>query len=180
MTGSSTHVQPLQLSDQQRAQTVSTTIAFGWSWSIFQDQTSQKLMLGWSQHVRELLLENKSPIVWSNQRESVSSEWQRSAPLWEILRRGCRVHLPRHLQPVEALHVGDGSGQDLRRLHGGHLSAHLGQVAKLTEPRLQEDRRRLRLEDEATTAGEVFHWEDPTSIRGVKERDERIQPDGSH
>lgn len=58
--------------------------------------------------------------------------------MW-ILLDGCRVQHPSHLQPIEALHVADGFGQDLSRLHGGHLSAHLRQVAKVTEPCLHEE-----------------------------------------
>lgn len=52
------------------------------------------------------------------------------------LRHSSRVHLASHLQPVETLHVADGFGQNLSRLHGGHLSAGLGQIAELTEPSL--------------------------------------------
>lgn len=42
------------------------------------------------------------------------------------------------VQAVEALHVLYGSGQNLRRLHGGHLSAGLGQVAIGPQPCLQQ------------------------------------------
>lgn len=42
------------------------------------------------------------------------------------------------IQAVEALHVLYGSGQNLRRLHGGHLPAGLGQVAVGPQPCLQQ------------------------------------------
>lgn len=58
----------------------------------------------------------------------------------KLLRHSGGVHLAGHLQTVETLHVADGFGQDLRRLHGGHLSAGLGQVAEPTEPRLGGDK----------------------------------------
>lgn len=54
----------------------------------------------------------------------------------KLLRHSGGVHLAGHLQTVETLHVANGFRQDLRRLHGGHLSAGLGQVAEPTEPRL--------------------------------------------
>lgn len=44
------------------------------------------------------------------------------------------VHLAGDLQAVEALHVLYGSGENLCRLHGGHLSAGLGQVAIGPQP----------------------------------------------
>lgn len=58
----------------------------------------------------------------------------------KLLRHSGGVHLAGHLQTVETLHVANGFGQDLRRLHGGHLSAGLGQVAEPTEPRLGGDK----------------------------------------
>lgn len=61
------------------------------------------------------------------------------------LRDSGRVHLSSHRQPIEPLHVTDGFGQNLSRLHGGHLSARLRQVAKLAKPCLQEDDTKLFL-----------------------------------
>lgn len=57
-----------------------------------------------------------------------------------ILRDGVSVQLSGDLQTVETLHPTDGFGQHLVRLHGGHLSAGLGQVAEVTQPRLYEKR----------------------------------------
>ena len=54
------------------------------------------------------------------------------------LRDSGRVHLSSHFQAVEALHVADGFGQNMSRLHGGHLPARLRQVAELTEPCLSK------------------------------------------
>lgn len=54
-----------------------------------------------------------------------------------VLRNSGSIHHSGHFQAVEVLHVADGFGQDLSRLHGGHLSAGLGQVAELSQPRLQ-------------------------------------------
>lgn len=39
--------------------------------------------------------------------------------------------------PVEALHLGEGRGQDLGGAHGGHVAAGLGQVAIEPQPVLQ-------------------------------------------
>lgn len=58
---------------------------------------------------------------------------------WQIksLRERSRVHLPGHLQSIQALHVADSFGHNLSRLHGGHLPAGLRQVAEFTEPCLR-------------------------------------------
>lgn len=66
-----------------------------------------------------------------------------TAAVRKSLRDSGRIHLSGHLQSIEALHVADGLGQDLSRLHGGHLSARLGQIAKLPKPCLQEGSRKL-------------------------------------
>lgn len=42
------------------------------------------------------------------------------------------------VQAVETLHVLYGCGQNLRRLHGGHLPAGLGQIAVGPQPCLQQ------------------------------------------
>lgn len=54
---------------------------------------------------------------------------------------GLRVHLSSDLQVVEALHVADGIGQDLRRPHGWHLPVGLGQVAVHPQPWLETHRK---------------------------------------
>lgn len=59
----------------------------------------------------------------------------------QILRDSGGVQLSGHLQAVEALHPADGFGQHLSRLHGGHLSAGLRQVAEVTQPCLQKRER---------------------------------------
>lgn len=56
-----------------------------------------------------------------------------------LLNRGL-VHIASHLQAVEALHVANGRGQHLSGLHGGHLHASLGQVTKLSQPRLPDEK----------------------------------------
>lgn len=60
-----------------------------------------------------------------------------------VLRNGVSVQLSSDLQTVETLHPTDGFGQHLGRLHGGHLSTGLGQVAEVTQPRLHGKREKV-------------------------------------
>lgn len=60
-----------------------------------------------------------------------------SARQIKSLHERSRVHLPGHLQSIQALHVADSFGHNLTRLHGGHLPAGLRQVAEFTEPCLR-------------------------------------------